>query len=236
MHIHTQSYTFIYPYTISAHFCFMYIHVYVRYTYACTHMHTTCIPCTHIYYVHICLYIHTNAPYSRNFFFNCGTLSPKCGDPGEHPPMWSESSSSHLLGWISAMERKVMMVKLVWIWLSHMSLTVFVCACMPLSPREVRGQLRAVGALLPHCELKGWTQVFQLSHLPGPVAQYCFSGVLGMKLGVVHGGHLLLCPCWPLLYPSGVSLGHIWWRLFFLPSSGSCWPGTMQNQVGTSFL
>lgn len=68
MHIHTQSYTFIYPYTISAHFCFMYIHVYVRYTYACTHMHTTCIPCTHIYYVHICLYIHTNAPYSRNFF------------------------------------------------------------------------------------------------------------------------------------------------------------------------
>lgn len=191
----------------------------------------------HTYTMYIYAYTYTQMHHTHGIFFLIVKPCPRnVATQVSIPPMGSESSSGHLLGWISAMERKVMMVKLVWIWLSHMSLTVFVCACMPLSPREVRGQLRAVGALLPHCELKGWPQVFQLSHLPGPVVQHCFSGVLGMKLGVVHGGHLLLCPCWPLLYPSGVSLGHIWWRLFFLPSSGSCWPGTMQNQVGTSFL
>lgn len=129
MHIHTRipSYT----HTLLVHTYASCTYMFMPDTHMPAHMHTTCIPCTHIYHVHICLYIHTHAPCSQNCFLNCGTLSLKCGLPGEHPPMGSESSPGHLLGWISSMERKVEMVKLVWIWLSHMSLTVFVCACMP---------------------------------------------------------------------------------------------------------
>lgn len=53
---------------------------------------------------------------------------------------------------------------------------VFNCVCVCM--HAIR-QLTAVCALLPRCELKGWTQVFQLSRLPGPMVQYCFSGGIG---------------------------------------------------------
>lgn len=124
MHIHTLIYLHI-P-TLMLH-----VHTFMPDTHMPAHICVQQAYHAHIYHVHICLYIHTHAPCSQNCFLNCGTLSLKCGDPGEHPPMGSESSPDHLLGWISGMERKVMMVKLVWIWLSDMPLTVFVCAYMP---------------------------------------------------------------------------------------------------------
>lgn len=80
------------------------------------------------------------------------------------------------------------------------------------------GQLRAVGALLQSCELKGWTQVFQPSRLTGPEVQYCFSGGIGDEARAESMEEACCSALLAAPAPQCSRFGHIWWWLFFLPS------------------
>lgn len=166
---HAHTHTHIPSYTHTYASC---TYVYARYTYACTHMRTTGIPCTHIPCTYMPIHTHTCTMLTE-LFFKLWNLVPEMWRPrwasphGEWEQPWSpigvdlgHGKKSH------DGEARLDLAK----W--H----AFNCVCVCI---HAIIQLTAVCALLPCRELKGWTQVFQLSRLPGPVVQYCFSGGIG---------------------------------------------------------